>query len=191
MLASTDKLDSNQTEEYEENLIEEIPLDVWKNIFTFLPLKDFVSISLLSQEFHSIFKEDSFWKFYSNEVLTNFLFKKNIKLIENINYDYFYKRIVPLLKDRKLIENIVLESKIHDRSKAPKKPLSTYMIYCQENREKIKLENPDFTFSEIMKHLGTSWKGLNGEEKSSYQSIADQGKLQYNIQVVLALFQRQ
>jgi hypothetical protein len=183
-VVSTDQLspqiEQNQTES-EEDLIDEIPVEIWKNIFTFLPLKNFIPISLLSKEFHSMFKEDSFWEFYSNDVLTNILFKKNIKLIENVDYDYFIQRIVPLLKDRKLIEDIVLESKIHDKSIAPKKPLSAYMIYCQQNREKNKLKHPDLTLTEIVKHLGMGWKNLEEEEMVSYQSIANQEKEKYKI----------
>ena len=67
--------------------------------------------------------------------------------------------------------------------KAPKRPLSAYMFFSQDWRERIKAENPDAGFGELRfklrleaevdnchtgevgKLLGAKWKELDDEEK--------------------------
>jgi len=62
---------------------------------------------------------------------------------------------------------------------APKRGLSSYMIYCNENRAKWKAENPDMAVTEIMKLGGEKWKEVSDEEKASYQVKADADKARY------------
>jgi hypothetical protein len=49
--------------------------------------------------------------------------------------------------------------------KAPKRPLSAYMFFSQDWRERVKTENPNASFGEIGKLLGAKWKELSDEEK--------------------------
>lgn len=44
---------------------------------------------------------------------------------------------------------------------APKKPLSAYMLWLQENRPLIKRENPGASLGEIGKRAGEMWKALD------------------------------
>ncbi|EMR08174.1 hypothetical protein PNEG_03347 [Pneumocystis murina B123] len=48
---------------------------------------------------------------------------------------------------------------------APKRGLSAYMFFAQENRELVKTENPDATFGQIGKILGERWKNLSSKDK--------------------------
>ena len=48
---------------------------------------------------------------------------------------------------------------------APKQPLSGYLRYLTERREKIRLENPNLSFTEISKQLGAEWSSLPQHEK--------------------------
>lgn len=41
---------------------------------------------------------------------------------------------------------------------APKVPLTAYMFFCRENREKVKELHPNFSFGEFGKELGRLWK---------------------------------
>merc|ERR1712079_284653 len=40
---------------------------------------------------------------------------------------------------------------------APKKPLSAYFLFSQEERLKVKAENPDYSITEVAKELGKRW----------------------------------
>ncbi|KAJ3162682.1 Non-histone chromosomal protein 6 [Geranomyces michiganensis] len=62
---------------------------------------------------------------------------------------------------------------------APKKPLSAFMIFSQENRARIKDENPEATFGQIGKLLGAAWKDLNDEDRATYTSKQEKAKKQY------------
>ncbi|PFH50369.1 hypothetical protein AMATHDRAFT_145228, partial [Amanita thiersii Skay4041] len=60
--------------------------------------------------------------------------------------------------------------------KAPKRPLSAYMFFSQDWRERIKAENPDAGFGEVGKLLGAKWKELDEEEKKPYIEQAARDK---------------
>ncbi|GJE99148.1 high mobility group box domain-containing protein [Phanerochaete sordida] len=59
---------------------------------------------------------------------------------------------------------------------APKRALSAYMFFSQDWRERVKAENPDASFGEIGKLLGTKWKELDDEEKKPYAEQAARDK---------------
>ncbi|KAI9473682.1 MAG: high mobility group box domain-containing protein [Benjaminiella poitrasii] len=48
---------------------------------------------------------------------------------------------------------------------APKRGLSAYMFFSQENRSKVKEENPEATFGQLGKLLGEKWKSMSDDEK--------------------------
>merc|ERR1712079_343163 len=52
---------------------------------------------------------------------------------------------------------------------APKKPLSAYFLFSQEERLKVKAENPDYSITEVAKELGKRWATLNPDIKSVYE----------------------
>merc|ERR1711988_878455 len=52
---------------------------------------------------------------------------------------------------------------------APKKPLSAYFLFSQEERLKVKAENPDYSITEVAKELGKRWASLNPDIKNSYK----------------------
>ncbi|CCD22684.1 high-mobility group nucleosome-binding protein NDAI_0A05290 [Naumovozyma dairenensis CBS 421] len=62
---------------------------------------------------------------------------------------------------------------------APKRGLSAYMFFANDNRDIVKAENPNITFGQIGKVLGAKWKELNDEEKQPYQDKADADKKRY------------
>jgi hypothetical protein len=61
-------------------------------------------------------------------------------------------------------------------AKAPKLPMSPYMFFVQDWRERIKAENPDASFGEVGKLLGVRWKECSDEEKMLYVVQAAQDK---------------
>lgn len=48
---------------------------------------------------------------------------------------------------------------------APKKPASSFMLYCNDQREKIKSSNPSMKVQDIQRKLGEMWKTVNDAEK--------------------------
>ncbi|WFD35550.1 Non-histone chromosomal protein 6 [Malassezia cuniculi] len=59
---------------------------------------------------------------------------------------------------------------------APKRPLSAYMFFSQDWRERIKAENPDAGFGDVGRLLGTKWKEMNDDEKKPYLDMAEKDK---------------
>ncbi len=59
----------------------------------------------------------------------------------------------------------------------PKRPLSGYMLWLNENREKIKKENPNYKVTEIAKRGGELWRGL--KDKTEWEIKAADAKEKY------------
>ncbi|KAI9486595.1 MAG: high mobility group box domain-containing protein [Benjaminiella poitrasii] len=62
---------------------------------------------------------------------------------------------------------------------APKRGLSAYMFFSQENRAKVKEENPEATFGQLGKLLGEKWKSMSDDEKKPYVEKAEKDKQRY------------
>ncbi|KDE02271.1 non-histone chromosomal protein 6 [Microbotryum lychnidis-dioicae p1A1 Lamole] len=62
---------------------------------------------------------------------------------------------------------------------APKRPLSAYMYFSQENRNTVKDDNPDASFGDLGKLLGAKWKDMSDEQKKSYIQKAEVDKNRY------------
>lgn len=48
----------------------------------------------------------------------------------------------------------------------PKRPLSAYMLWLNDNREQIKRENPGIKVTEVAKRGGELWRGLKDKSVS-------------------------
>ena len=46
------------------------------------------------------------------------------------------------------------------------------MQFCKAKRAEIKIQNPDATFGDLSRIMGTMWKGLNDKEKNAYKDSA-------------------
>jgi hypothetical protein len=62
---------------------------------------------------------------------------------------------------------------------APKKGMSAFMMFSNENRNKIKTDNPEATFGEIGRKVGEAWKALNDKQKAVYTKKAEEDKQRY------------
>jgi hypothetical protein len=56
------------------------------------------------------------------------------------------------------------------------RPLSAWIIFCNENRAVIKEANPSFGFKEIAGALSEGFKSLSEEERAVYDAKASQDK---------------
>lgn len=62
---------------------------------------------------------------------------------------------------------------------APKRALSAYMFFANENRDIVRAENPGITFGQVGKLLGEKWKALTADEKVPYETKAEADKKRY------------
>jgi len=62
---------------------------------------------------------------------------------------------------------------------APKRPPTTYLLFCKEYRQKVVQENPGKTTQEIGMILGATYKKLKTEARAKYQKDADKLKQQF------------
>ena len=77
----------------------------------------------------------------------------------------------------KFLDRIKLKAK-KDPEK-PKKSKTSYMYFCQEQRDKLLEENPKILLGEQSKKLGEMWSALEEEEKQKYVTIAGDDKNRY------------
>ncbi|KAF6817476.1 nucleosome binding protein [Colletotrichum musicola] len=62
---------------------------------------------------------------------------------------------------------------------APKRGLSAYMFFANEQRENVREENPGISFGQVGKILGERWKALNDKQRQPYEAKAATDKKRY------------
>ncbi|KAG7001950.1 hypothetical protein G7Y79_00030g064830 [Physcia stellaris] len=62
---------------------------------------------------------------------------------------------------------------------APKRGLSAYMFFANEQRENVREENPGISFGQVGKVLGERWKALNAKQREPYEAKAATDKERY------------
>ena len=62
---------------------------------------------------------------------------------------------------------------------APKAPLTGYVRFLNEHREKFRLEHSEMPFHEVTKVLGQKWSSMTQEEKQQYLDEAEKEKERY------------
>jgi len=61
----------------------------------------------------------------------------------------------------------------------PKRGLSAYMFFANEQRDKVRDDNPGIKFGDVGKILGEKWKQLNEKQKAPYEAKAAADKKRY------------
>lgn len=64
-------------------------------------------------------------------------------------------------------------------SNAPKRPSSAFILYMNDNRDRIKKSNPDASFGELSKIGGAEWAGVKPVVKAKYEKLAEADKARY------------
>jgi len=62
---------------------------------------------------------------------------------------------------------------------APKRGLSAYMFFANEQRENVRTENPGIQFGQVGKVLGERWKALSAKQRDPYEAKAAADKKRY------------
>ncbi|GFG32165.1 hypothetical protein Cfor_09695 [Coptotermes formosanus] len=63
---------------------------------------------------------------------------------------------------------------------APKRSLSAFFWFCNDERSKVKALNPEFGVGDIAKELGRRWSDVDPELKSKYEAMAEKDKARYD-----------
>jgi len=66
---------------------------------------------------------------------------------------------------------------------APKKPLSAYFLFSQEERLKVKEESPDLSITEVAKELGRRWATLDPTLKHNYEQRYQEARKLYDAEM--------
>jgi hypothetical protein len=61
----------------------------------------------------------------------------------------------------------------------PKRPTSSYMFFCKQQRDSIKKEFPNMNAKEITSELGKRWKNLSEQQKVPYIERQNKDKIRY------------
>lgn len=62
---------------------------------------------------------------------------------------------------------------------APKKPVSSYICFCNELRDSVRQKNPAMSITYIAKELGKMWGLLSTKDKVKYENMAKKDKERY------------
>jgi hypothetical protein len=62
---------------------------------------------------------------------------------------------------------------------APKKWKTGYILFCVDQRDKLKKENEGLSATEVTSRLGALWKNLSDKEKSKYEESSKKDKNRY------------
>ncbi|MCJ1385641.1 Non-histone chromosomal protein 6 [Xylographa soralifera] len=80
---------------------------------------------------------------------------------------------------RKSKTKSVSEGKKKKDPNAPKRGLSAYMFFANEQRDNVREENPGISFGQVGKVLGERWKALNPKQREPYEAKAKADKERY------------
>lgn len=61
----------------------------------------------------------------------------------------------------------------------PKKPMNSYLIFAQEQRQNVVNANPQMSVRDVVSHTATLWRQLNDEQKAPYVARANEDKARF------------
>ena len=83
-------------------------------------------------------------------------------------------------KVEKKVEKKVAKGKSPKKDQnAPKGAKNAYIIFCADNRDQVKSDNPDMNAKEIISELARLWKEADEDMKAEYQEKAAEDKKRY------------
>jgi len=62
---------------------------------------------------------------------------------------------------------------------APKRSLSAFFWFCNDERPKIRGMNPEYTVGDVAKELGRMWAQVDGQTRERYNLMAERDKQRY------------
>ena len=117
-------------------------------------------------------------------------FHSNILELNKLMYSSHEKLIKTICRDlgqeekadefiSKLLTPAFTKIKVPKNPDKPKKPLTTYMLFCNDNRSDVMKKNEGKSMGEISKILGEMWKKVSDSDKKKYQETNEKDKERY------------
>lgn len=97
-------------------------------------------------------------------------------LLEAIQGNDFETKLATVIK--KGVPKTEREKKLKDPN-APKRPLSAFILFSMDQRNSIKLNNPEAKNKDVSSLLGVAWKTLSDKKKEKYVKQAQRLKEEY------------
>jgi hypothetical protein len=71
---------------------------------------------------------------------------------------------------------------------APKRSLSAFFWFCNDERARIKGLNPEYRVGDVAKELGKLWGAIDPEVKRKYEAMAERDKARYERVRLISIF---
>ena len=116
--------------------------------------------------------------FYNNTVdLNDIWYESHRSIIERVAIDCDAGDRVEELIEKFLDKPLKIKKKRDPR--IPKRPMTSFMFFCNEFRTQIWAANPEYKIGDVAKELGKRWKKLSEEEKEKYSKMNEDDKERY------------
>jgi len=103
-----------------------------------------------------------------------------LELIEQVLHFAEKPELVPAAQEHFVYKDLVKKClKPKKDEHAPKKPLSSYMLFCQDIRAEVTEQNATLKMSELSKKLAERWASAKAEVKEEFQKLAEEQKEVY------------
>jgi len=106
------------------------------------------------------------------EVLYTKLYEKIEDNLSDVSKEEFTKMAKEIFADLDFASNTPDKKKKAKKDPNAPKKYSGFMVFSEDNREKVKSENPNIEFADISRKLGSMWKSLSDKEKEEYNEKA-------------------
>ena len=91
-----------------------------------------------------------------------------------------YKQALNVMDDDSVRSTTKKKKKAKKDPNAPKRVTTAYMLFVKEKRSEIVEKNPDASFGEIGKLMGTAFNALNEDEKKKYDDMITEDRERYD-----------
>ena len=99
------------------------------------------------------------------EVLYSKLYEKIEDNLSGISKEEFTKTAKEIFAGLEFASNTPDKKKRAKKDPNAPKKYSGFMVFSEDNREKVKSENPNIEFADISRKLGSMWNSLTDKEK--------------------------
>lgn len=106
------------------------------------------------------------------EVLYSKLYEKIEDNLSGISKEEFTKTAKEIFAGLEFASNTPDKKKRAKKDPNAPKKYSGFMVFSEDNREKVKSENPNIEFADISRKLGSMWNSLSDKEKEEYNEKA-------------------
>jgi len=87
------------------------------------------------------------------------------------------------LIEKLLVKTFVKQKQMKDPNR-PKKPMTAYMLFCNDNRDAIRKKNPDAKLGDVSKLLAEKWGKVSEKDKKKFNDKAEEEREKYENEMI-------